>query len=243
MAALFYAAMKGADMTYNLIRQTPVNERPYERCERFGPEVLSDSELLAVLLRSGTDSKGVKDLASDVLRLCPDENIGHLMKLSAEDLKKIRGIGRVKAAELLCVCELSKRIWRQSHYRSRTKIRSSSEAAGYYMEELRYLDRERVYIMLLDAAQYLIGDVKMTEGTVDMSLVSVREIVKKALAMDASKLILIHNHPSGDPAASKKDMEAAQCLKRACDFMGIKMLDSIIIGDGEYLSFSEKGIL
>lgn len=111
------------------------------------------------------------------------------------------------------------------------------------MEELRYLDRERVYIMLLDAAQYLIGDIKMTEGTVDMSLVSVREIVKKALAMDASKLILVHNHPSGDPAVSKKDMEASESLKTACAFMGINMLDSIIIGDGEYLSFSEKGIL
>ncbi len=230
-------------MTYNLIRQTPVNERPYEKCERSGPEYLSDSELLAVLFRTGTKSKGVADLAADVLKLCPGGNIGHLMKLTAKELMSIRGIGRVKATELLCVCELSKRIWRQSHYRSRTKIRSSSEAAGYYMEELRYLDRERVCIMLLDAAQYLIGDIKMTEGTVDMSLVSVREIVRKALAMDASKLIMVHNHPSGDPAVSNRDMEAAACLKKGCAFMGINMLDSIIIGDGEYVSFSEKGIL
>ncbi|MBQ7463369.1 MAG: DNA repair protein RadC [Lachnospiraceae bacterium] len=230
-------------MTYNLISQTPVNERPYEKCERFGPEYLTDSELLAVLLRTGTKERGVADLSADVLKLCPKDNIGHLMKLSAEDLMSIKGIGRVKATELLCVCELSKRIWRQSHFRSRTKIRTSSEAAGYYMEELRYLAREHVYIMLLDAAQYLIGDIKMTEGTVDMSLVSVREIVKKALAKDASKLILIHNHPSGDPSASKKDMEVSGCLKRACALMGIAMLDSIIIGDGEYLSFSEKGIL
>ena len=230
-------------MTYNLIRQTPVSERPYEKCERSGPGALSDCELLAVLLRTGTKDKGVTDLAADLIRMCPGDNIGHLMKLTAKDLMSIRGIGRVKATELLCVCELSKRIWRQSHYRSRTKIRSSLEAAGYYMEELRYLDRERVYIMLLDAAQYLIGDIKMTEGTVDMSLVSVREIVRKALSMDASKLILVHNHPSGDPAVSKKDMEASSNLKRACTFMGINMLDSIIIGDGDYLSFSEKGIL
>ncbi|MBO4373532.1 MAG: DNA repair protein RadC [Lachnospiraceae bacterium] len=230
-------------MTYNLIRQTPVNERPYEKCERSGPEYLTDSELLSVLLRTGTKDRGVSELSADVLKLCPDGNIGHLMKLSAKELMSIRGIGRVKATELLCVCELSKRIWRQSHFRSRTKIRTSSQAAGYYMEELRYLATERVCIMLLDAAQYLISDIKMTEGTVDMSLVSVREIVRKALAMDASKLILVHNHPSGDPAVSEKDMEVSGCLKRACALMGIVMLDSIIIGDGEYLSFTEKGIL
>ncbi len=230
-------------MTYNLIRETPVCERPYEKCERYGPGFLSDTELLAVLLRSGTKEKGVSELALDVMKLCKNGSLGQLMNLSSKELMSIKGIGRVKAAELLCICELSKRMWRQSHFSEGRRIRTSAEAAGYYMEELRYLDRERVHIMLLNAAQYLISDVKMTEGTIDMSLVSVREIVKKALAMDASKLILVHNHPSGDPYAGTKDRETTSNLKKACTLVGITMLDSIIIGDGDYFSFLEKGIL
>ncbi len=229
-------------MTYNVIRETPAAERPYEKCKMYGPQSLSDSELLAVLLRTGTKDKGVSDLALEVLRSCRNESVGQLANMTEKELMSIRGIGRVKATELLCVCELSKRMWRQSHFGTRTKIRTSAEAADYYMEELRYLDRERVHIMLLDAAQYLISDVKMTEGTVDMSLVSVREIVKKALSMDASKLIFVHNHPSGDITASKQDIETSSNIKKACEFVGIRMLDSIIIGDGDYLSFLEKGI-
>ncbi|MBO6112905.1 MAG: DNA repair protein RadC [Lachnospiraceae bacterium] len=229
-------------MNYNLIRETPVGERPYERCEKYGPEVLTDSELLAVFIRNGTKDRGAGQLANDVLALCgKNRSLGHLLNLSMSELMHIDGIGRVKAIELLCLCELSKRMWRQSRFGKRIHIRYSGEAAAYYMEELRYLDRERVCIMLLDSRQYFIGDIKMSEGTSDMSPVSVREILKKALSMDAAKLIFVHNHPSGDPNPSSQDIKTSKILFTGCSYVGIQLLDSLIIGDGVYFSFLEKG--
>ena len=220
----------------------PENERPYERCELYGPSMLSDSELLGVLLRTGTRKKGAGQLAQDVLKLCGNNrSLGYLANLSMKELMQVDGIGRVKAIEILCMCELSKRMWRQSRFTERMKIMTSCDAASYYMEELRYLDRERVCIMLLDSRQYIIGDIKMSEGTADSSLVSAREIVKKALVADASKLIFVHNHPSGDPTPSNADLQTTAALYKACIFVGLTLLDSIIIGDGVYFSFLEKG--
>ena len=229
-------------MKKDLIRQMPLGERPYERCERYGPAALSDSELLAVLLRNGTKDRGVGQIADEVLKLCGDERpLGRLINLSGDELKKIDGIGRVKAIELLCLCELSKRMWRQSRFGGRVHVSSPGDAASWYMEELRYLDKEQVCILLLDSRQYILSDIKMSVGTADMSLVSVREIVRQALLKDASRLIFVHNHPSGDPAPSNEDIETTRMLARGCDFVGIRMLDSIIIGDGIYFSFTEKG--
>ena len=229
-------------MENSFIKDIPAGDRPYERCEKYGPSVLSDSELLSVLLRNGTRDKGVGQIANEVLKACgKDRPLGRLANLTGEELRKIDGIGRVKAIELQCLCELSKRMWRQSRFGGRVHIGSSSEAAYYYMEELRYLNREQVNILLLDSRQYVLSDIKMSEGTADMSLVSVREIVKKALSYDASKLIFVHNHPSGDPTPSKVDLKTTDMLLRGCAFVGIRMLDSIIIGDGVYFSFLEKG--
>ncbi len=229
-------------MEKNLIRDIPVGDRPYERCEKYGPSVLSDTELLSVLLRNGTGNRGVGQIAGEIIKLCGDDNpLGRLADLSGEELRKIDGIGKVKAIELLCLCELSKRMWRQSRFGQRVRILSSSQAASYYMEELRHLDKEQVYILLLDAKQYVLGDIRMSEGTADMSPVSVREILKKALLKDAGRLIFVHNHPSGDPTPSKEDLKTTDIILKGCLYIGIRMLDSIIIGDGIYFSFLEKG--
>ena len=126
------------------VRDMPVSERPYEKCERYGTAVLSDAELLAVFLKTGTKDKSVGELALDVLRKCGrDRSAGHIGSMSLDELKSIPGIGRVKAIELQCICEFSRRLWRQQ-YAAGFSITKASEAAGYYMEELRYRDTENV---------------------------------------------------------------------------------------------------
>ncbi len=228
---------------YGLMKELSAEERPYERCEKYGVSALSDVELLSVLLRNGTGKKGVLELAAEVLNRCgPGKSIGHLSNLSLKELREIKGIGRVKAIELLCLCEFSRRMWRQ-RYKAGFKVKDASDAAGYFMEELRYKDEENVCILLLNAKNIVIGDFLMTRGTASSSPVAVREILKKSLTMDAVKVILIHNHPSGDPAPSAADVETASLLKKAMALVGIVLLDSIIIGDGVYYSFQEEEIV
>ena len=225
------------------VKDLPVSERPYEKCERYGVNALSDAELLAVILRTGTHQRRVGELSLAVLGMCgADRSIGHLSNLSLEELKRIDGIGRVKAITLLCLCEFSKRMWRQKFERQ-ISLSKSSEAAGYYMEELRYSDIENVYVMMLNTKNVMISDFHMTMGTVDSAPVSAREILQKALLSGAVNIILVHNHPSGDPTPSREDIGVTEKLREACALIGITLLDSIIIGDGVYFSFKERELL
>ncbi|MCR5487355.1 MAG: DNA repair protein RadC [Lachnospiraceae bacterium] len=224
------------------IKDLPEDERPYEKALKYGAESLTDTELLAVLLRSGTAGMNVKELADRVLKAAGQErSIGHLENLSVKELIQIRGIGPVKAIEIRCLLEFSKRMWNQK-YAGRSSVTSASEAAGYYMEELRYKDTEHVCVMLLNTRNVVTGDFLMSKGTVSSSPVSVREIARKALSMDAVRVILVHNHPSGDPSPSSEDIAVARSLKQALSLVGIELLDSIVIGDGVYVSLREKRI-
>ncbi len=230
-------------MMHEMIKKLPEDERPYDKFLKYGAGVLTDTELLAVLLRCGTRGKNVKELAAEILSYCgPGRSIGHLSNLTMKELMQIKGIGKVKAVFILCLLEFSRRMWRQQ-YSEKVSVTNASEAAGYYMEELRYKDTENVCLMLLNARNTVTGDLLISQGTVNSSPVSVREIVKKALARDAVRVILIHNHPSGDPSPSTDDVTAASRLKNAMALVGIEFLDSIVIGDGVYVSFREKGII
>ena len=207
-------------------------ERPYEKCERFGAGSLTDIELLAVLLRTGTKGESALDLARKLFY--PGEGTqpqakAHLQSWTKEELLKISGIGRVKAIQILCLCELSKRM--------------SQLSARYYMEDMRYYRQEHLKLLMLNTRSRLIGESEISRGTVNMSVISPRELFIEALQKNAVYIILLHNHPSGDPMPSREDILVTQRIREGGSLLGIELLDHIIIGDNCYVSLAEQKLL
>ena len=222
------------------VKEMPVSERPYEKSLKYGVEVLSDAELLAVIIRCGTKELNSVELAREVLNQCGGrDGIASLERKSIEELKKIRGIGSVKAVQLKAINEFAKRLWRSRRSRS-LKFTTPLSIATYYMEDMRRLTCEEVRIMCLDNSCALIKDHLLSKGTVNASMVSVRDIFLTALKYEAVKLVMVHNHPSGDPTPSRDDILITEKVIKAGVMMDIRLADSIIIGDGIYISIREK---
>jgi DNA repair protein RadC len=217
---------------------------PYERFLRFGPENLMESELLAIILRTGTKDASALELADQVLALTqhPRRGLLGLYDLSLEDLMQIKGIGLVKAVKLKCLAELSMRISCSRASRG-LSFHNAGKVADYYMEKLRHLNTECVYLLCLDTKAHLIHEEKISDGCVRMALISPREIFLKALEHKAVYILLLHNHPSGDPAPSSADYQITSDLAELGSKMDIPLLDHIIIGDNEYFSFKETNNL
>lgn len=227
------------------MKELPRSQRPYEKCIREGTGALSDSELLAVILRSGTKGNSSLSLANKILKLTeesPYPGLAGLLHLSLPDLMKIHGIGKVKAVQLKCIGELSKRIASEVT-RPRLSFRNPVTIAEYYMEKLRHEEQELLYCMLLDSKNHLLGERLLCRGTANAMLITPREIYMEALRSHAVSLILVHNHPSGDPTPSSDDLEVTQRVYQAGELLGIRLLDHIVIGDHRYVSFREQGIL
>ena len=229
--------------TAKTMKDLPAEERPYEKCLRFGPEVLSDSELLAIILRSGTTGISSLDLARKILHEGDGESgLLGIHHKSLQELMDIRGIGQVKAIQIKCIGELSKRIAVCAAKRE-LNFRCPETIAEYYMEQLRHQEQEQVICMMLDTKNHLLGDKVVTTGTVNASLISTRDLMLAALSYRAVHIILIHNHPSGDASPSEDDILLTQKVQQACSIIDIPLLDHIIIGDQTYFSFREEGIL
>ncbi len=225
------------------MNEIPKEQRPYERCEALGPSALSDAELLAVLLRSGTKEKSALRLAEEVLSLHQSENgLLNLMEYSPADFSSLKGIGRVRSLQLQCVGELSRRIWKQQAAKA-LDVRNPATVADYYKEDLRHLDYECAYLMLLDNRDQLRKSLCIARGTIQCASVSPREVFKAAIAHRASGVIFIHNHPSGNPAPSRDDCRLTGRLRRGGEALGIFLRDHVIIGDNCYYSFMENNIL
>ena len=225
------------------IKDLPGTERPYERFNLVGVNLLSDSELLAIILRTGSKDKNVLDLAREVLKLCDDGNdLSALINLSKNSLLKIKGIGDVKAAQLLCIGEISKRI-AASRAKTRLKFDNPKTVADYYMEKMRHLEQENFVSVMLDAKSKMICDRCISIGSISSTIVSPREIFREALKFNAVSILVLHNHPSGDSRPSDQDLNVTRRLCELGNLLGIKLVDHIVIGDGEYYSFKEKGIL
>lgn len=217
--------------------------RPYEKCEAFGPSSLTDAELLAVIIRTGRKGQSAVSLAEAVLALPPGgSGLTGLLRMSAQELRQIPGIGRIKALELLCVGELSKRMSAYRAHRALSLDRPSS-IADYYMEQLRHDTQENVICMMADARGHVIGDEVITRGTVNASLLSTRDLFMTAMKYHAVTIVLIHNHPSGDPTPSEADHIITRKAVCAGQLLDIKVCDHIIIGDCCYVSFLEAGFL
>lgn len=225
------------------IKSLPPEQRPYEKCIRFGAQGLTDSELLACIIRTGSASLTSIELAEQVLNHNADcKGILNILHLNTSQLMSIKGIGEVKSIQIQCIGELSKRISRARIYDnlSFTDPRSISD---YYMEDLRHLDRENLLILLLNTKNVLIKELIISQGTVNSSLVSPREIFIQAMKYSAVNIILVHNHPSGNSEPSREDLMITQRVKEAGDLIGISLIDHLIIGDNNYVSFKERGIL
>lgn len=219
-------------------------DMPYERFLRFGAENLTESELLAIILRTGTKDKSALELAGQVLSLAkyPREGLLGLYDLTLEQLMEVKGIGMVKAVKLKCLTELSMRI-SSATAKQGLCFTSSGAVAGYFMEKLRHRETECVILVCIDAKGQLLGEKRLSCGSVRMSLISPREIFIEALQCKAVNILLVHNHPSGDPTPSRADRELTHNVKELGEKMDIPLLDHIIIGDNRYTSFKEAAYI
>ncbi|MBE5854023.1 MAG: JAB domain-containing protein [Lachnospiraceae bacterium] len=216
--------------------------QPYEKFKKLGPESLSDAELLAILLRTGTKDLDAVEIGEKILNIFPEYGLSSLHKLYLQDLMKIPGIGEVKAVRLKCVMEIAKRI---ASFQRKDKISFSKPqtVAEYYMEEMRHLTREVVLLILLDAKLHRIEDKVISVGTINQSILSPRDVFSMALRLDACHVMLLHNHPSGDATPSKEDMEITTRIANLGKELGIPLVDHIIIGDKNYTSFKELSLI
>lgn len=225
------------------IKELAQEDRPYEKCCAHGAESLTNAELLAVLLRTGTKGLNSLELAHTILNSSNNKDgILNIHQLTLDQLQKIRGIGTVKAVQILCVSELAKRLAKASAKEGLIFTLPSSIAA-YYMEELRHQRQEILKLLMLNTKSKLIGECNISKGTVNSSLISPRELFIEALERNAVSIILLHNHPSGDPTPSREDILATQRVKAAGELIGIELLDHIIIGNNCYKSFCEENLL
>ncbi len=216
---------------------------PYERFLRFGPENLTEVELLAIIIRTGTKDCNALQLAEQVLGLAkyPKEGLLGLYDVTLKELQGIKGIGQVKAVKLKCLAELSMRM-SAATAKDGMRFNSSGNVADYFMEKLRHKKTECVILVCLDAKGQVIAERKLSEGSVRMSLISPREIFLAALDCGAVNILLVHNHPSGDPTPSRADKDLTANVKELGDKMDIPLLDHIVIGDNRYTSFKEASI-
>lgn len=222
------------------VKDLPIEQRPYEKCALYGADRLTDAELLAVIIRSGSVDEQSTGLASRILCCNDGAGLMNLHTMSVSELKQFKGIGDVKAVQLKCIAELVKRMSKAKRAYGES-FTSPEIVAFHYMESMRNLETEILKMVLLDSKSRLMKDVVISSGTVNSSVASSREIYHTALKHGAVKIILLHNHPSGDPEPSREDIFVTSKLKDAGDIIGIPLADHIIIGDNCYYSFKEAG--
>ncbi len=223
-----------------LIRDLPEEERPREKLQELGAGALSNAELLAILLRTGGAGESAVQLAlrllsrSGGLRLLPG--------LSLEEMREIKGVGPAKAVLVKAALELGRRMATLPPEEAES-ITSPQRAAALFMEQLRYKRKEHFMILLMNTKNHVISKEEISIGSLNASIVHPREIFNIPLRKSAASVILVHNHPSGDPSPSQEDLEVTRRLVEAGNILGIAVRDHLIIGDGCYFSFKEKGLL
>ncbi|USK84251.1 DNA repair protein RadC [Peribacillus asahii] len=223
-----------------LMREYRKEEKPRERFLQDGPESLSDQELFALLLRTGTKEESVLQMANRLMDAF--EELRLLKEASIEELTAIKGIGEAKAMQLLAAVELGRRIHRVNN-QERYVIRSPEDGAKYCMEEMRFLTQEHFVCLYLNTKNQVLHKRTIFIGSLNASIVHPREIFKEAFRRSAASIICLHNHPSGDPAPSKEDIEVTKRLVECGKIIGIDLLDHLIIGEHKYVSLKEKGYL
>lgn len=222
------------------IKELPESERPYDKFVKYGPASLSDAELLAIILKTGTKELTSIDIARSILS-GRHNNLLNLYELSYDELIKYDGIGRIKAIQLKAVAELSSRISRtNSGYN--LIMRNPNTVAEYYMENLRHNRNESFICAYFDAKNHFLGDYIIALGSYNCVYIEEKEIFKCAYEKYAASIILVHNHPSGDCNPSDADISLTDRIKEKASYLGFNLVDHIIIGDNQYFSFLEHNI-
>lgn len=216
-------------------------DRPREKLERLGPAALSDAELLAILIGSGSAKESAVDLMRRVLADCHN-NLNTLGKKSVKELQQYHGMGPAKAITILAACELGKRR-KDTEAEQRPDLGSATAIYNYMHPKLQDLDVEEFHVLLLNQSYKLIKEVCISHGGITETAVDVRVIMKEAILNNATVLVACHNHPSGNLQPSSQDDNLTRSLKRACETMRIYFLDHVIITDGNYFSYHEQGRL
>lgn len=223
-----------------MIKDVPKEDRPRERAIRLGTNHLSNQEILAILIGSGSKAESVMTLANRVLMHF--EGLKLLQDATIEELTAIKGIGRAKGVQILAAIELGKRM---SQYKPDEYyvIRSPDDGANYVMEEMRVLKQEHFVVLFLDTKNRVIHRQTIFVGSLNASIVHPREVFREAVKRSAASIIVAHNHPSGDPSPSQEDIHVTKRLVDSGKIMGIEVLDHIIIGNRKFVSLKEKGYL
>jgi DNA repair protein RadC len=222
-----------------LIRDLPESERPRERLQSYGPGSLSTSELLAIILRTGTKSESVINLGSRLL--AQFGGLAGIARASFSDLCNIHGLGVAKAAQLKAALELGKRLMVASP-EERPQVKSPTDVANLLMMEMGFLDQEHLRVVLLDTKNRVLGMPTIYIGSINTSVLRVGELFREAIKANSAAVIVVHNHPSGDPTPSPEDVRITQQLVEAGKLLDVEVVDHLIIGQQRYVSLKERGL-
>lgn len=222
------------------VKDLPTEIRPRERLFEQGATSLSDAELIAIIIGTGAKEETSLQLSQRILQ--EFENLGKIGGASVEELSKLRGIGRAKAAQLMASIEMGRRLARTS-FDSRVSISRPEQLANLLMLEMRYLDREHFKAVILNTKNEILKVLDISIGSLNSSIVHPRELYKAVLKHSGAALIVAHNHPSGDPEPSSEDIRLTKRLSEAGRILGIELLDHLILGDGKFVSLKERGVI
>lgn len=219
------------------MKELPISERPYEKMEMYGAKALSNAELIAIIIKSGTKEESSVSIAQKILSLEKngENNLRFLQNISIEEFMSIKGIGKVKALQLMAICELTKRMSRPLNT-NQVQINSSEDVAELLIEEMKYEKREVVKAILLNSKNIIIKIIDVCFGGTNSAILKPKDVLQEAIKIGAPKIILVHNHPSGDPTPSKSDYDFTDRLVQASTVMGIELLDHIVIGEHGFRS-------
>ena len=224
------------------IKQLPELERPYEKLQIYGSKKLSNAELLAIIIKNGTKEHTSVDLANEILKLknkTSENSLRFMQDVSIEEFMNIKGIGKVKAIQLKAVTEIAIRMFKTSNYKAIT-IKQPHDLAKILMSELKFEKSEKVKIIVLNNKNEIQKIKDIATGGSNFANVSIKDILSEPIKMKAPKIIVVHNHPSGDSTPSKQDIVFTEQLYEISELMGIQLLDHLVIGNMNYTSIFSK---
>jgi DNA repair protein RadC len=225
-----------------MVRDLPKEVRPREKLLQYGASALSDIELLAILLRTGTTSKSVLHLAEDVLAQYKDKGLAAIMHISPQEIASIHGIGLAKAATVVAAVELGRRLSERAA-RTLEKVEGPEDVARYVIPSLRFEQKEHFLAMFLDIRNRILALSTISVGSLTSSIAHPREVFREAIRYSAASVILVHNHPSGDPAPSREDIQLTKQMMKAGEIMGIPVLDHVVVAGDNFVSLKEANCL
>ena len=219
------------------VKELPISERPYEKLEMYGEKALSNAELIAIIIKSGTKEESSVNIAQRILALDKngENNLSFLQNVSIKEFMSIKGVGKVKAIQLKAICELTKRMSKPFDA-SQIQINSPKDVAKILTNEMKYEKREIVKAIILNSKNIIIKIVDICFGGTNSTIISPKDVLQEVIKLGAPKIILVHNHPSGNPTPSKKDIEFTERILKASKIIGIEFLDHIVIGEYGYRS-------